>query len=91
LNHPYFVEFDKYLLAGRSEQWVDKVIDDPDGRADVLPRCLLPRYEGFRNQKMWLDADSLLVNIRTGSYRGRIDWEHDPPIVDADYTKEGLQ
>jgi CRISPR-associated endonuclease/helicase Cas3 len=91
LNHPYFVEFDRYLLAGRSEQWVDKVIDDPDGRAEVLPRCLLPRYEQFRNEQMWLDADSLLVNVRTGSYRGRIDWGHDPPIVGADYTKEGLQ
>jgi CRISPR-associated endonuclease/helicase Cas3 len=91
LNHPYFVEFDQHLLAGRSEQWVDKVIDDREGRADVLPRGLLSRHEALVDQGLWLDADALLVNIRTGSYKGRIDWEHDPPLVKADYTKEGLQ
>jgi hypothetical protein len=79
------------LLAGRSEQWVDKVIDDKEGRADVLPRGLLSLYRERVNQGLWLDADALLVNVRTGSYKGRVDWEHDPPLVNADYTDEGLQ
>jgi CRISPR-associated endonuclease/helicase Cas3 len=91
LNHAYFVEFDQHLLAGRSEQWVDKVIDDKEGRADVLPRGLLSLYRERVNQGLWLDADALFVNVRTGSYKGRIDWEHDPPLVNADYTDEGLQ
>jgi CRISPR-associated endonuclease/helicase Cas3 len=91
LNHPYFVEFDQHLLAGRSEEWVDRVIDDAEGRADVLPRGLLSRHQALSNEGFWLDADALLVNIRTAPYQGRIDWKHDPPLVNADYTKEGLQ
>jgi CRISPR-associated endonuclease/helicase Cas3 len=91
LNHPYLVEFNQRLMAGRSEPWVDKVMDEVEGRADVLPRCLLSRHQALSNDKLWLEADALLVNVRTRPYHGRIDWKHDPPLVDAKYTKEGLQ
>lgn len=90
LNHPYFVEFDRRLLAGRSEAWVETVLDGVEGRVDVLPRSLLVRHKALSKEGLWLDADALLVNVRTGAYRGRIDWSNDPPIVSADYTKEGL-
>ena len=66
-------------------------MDEVEGRADVLPRCLLSRHQALSNDKLWLEADALLVNVRTRPYHGRIDWKHDPPLVDAKYTKEGLQ
>jgi CRISPR-associated endonuclease/helicase Cas3 len=91
LNHPYFIEFEQRLMAGRSEPWVDQVLDAAEGRADVLSRCLLSRHQALSEEKLWLDADALLVNVRTRGYRGRIDWKHDPPLVDAKYTEEGLQ
>lgn len=92
LNHPYFVEFEQRLLAGRSEEWVEEVLGDTaDGLADVLPRSLLPQHEQLTRSGRWLDADALLVNVRAAAYTGRIDWKQDPPIVDADYSSdEGL-
>jgi CRISPR-associated endonuclease/helicase Cas3 len=91
LNHPYFTEFEQHLMAGRSQPWVDKIMDTTEGRSDLLPRCLLSRHRALTEEKLWLDADALLVNVRTGGYRDRIDWNHDPPVLDAKYTKEGLQ
>ena len=70
---------------------VDKVIDDTEGRADVLPRGLISRHAALSNEGYWLEADALLVNVRTNTYSGRIDWKRDPPVVNAEYTKEGLQ
>lgn len=92
LSHPYFAEFDKRLLAGRSEQWVEQVIEETEGRADVLPRSLLSRHRVLSDKGLWLEADALLVNIRTAAYQSRIDWTHDPPLVNAAYdSREGLQ
>jgi hypothetical protein len=92
LNHPYFAEYEQRLLAGRSEEWIEEVLGDKaDGRADVLPRSLLSRHEELRKRGRWLDADALLVNVRSAAYYGRIHWKHDPPVVDADYnSNEGL-
>lgn len=93
LNHPYFLEFEERMLAGRSEPWVEKVLGESgDGRADVLPRSLLPRHRTLMSNGLWLDADALLVNVRTATYRDRIDWTQDPPLVDAEYSaNEGLR
>ena len=92
LNHPFFSEFERHLTAGRSEQWVDRVLSTAEGSADLLPRSLLSRYRNLSKEGLWLEADALLVSVRTNSYRGRIVWEHDPPLVKAEYSSdEGLQ
>ena len=85
LNHPFFVDFERTLLAGRHERWTESVIDKSDGRADVLPRNLRPEYEALRKEKRWLDADALLVNTPIKRCWQLVDREVDPWEIDLHY------
>ncbi|PWU05830.1 MAG: hypothetical protein C5B51_13600 [Terriglobia bacterium] len=87
-RHPFFVEFEKRLLAGREEDWVRSVIEQFDGRADVLPRQLVPSHAALRREGRFLEADSLLVNVRVASMRQDIDTSNDPWIINAPYDSE---
>lgn len=84
LKHPFFTQFEKYLIAGRSESWVEQISAD-NNRIDVLPRSLIERYERLSKAGLWLDADALLVNIR---FHGglQIDRSGDPHVINAEYS-----
>ena len=85
LNHPFFVDYERTLVAGRHERWTESVIDKTDGRADVLPRSLRPEYEALRMEKRWLDADALLVNAPVQRYWQLVDRRTDPWEIDLPY------
>ena len=68
------------------------MIDQTDGRADVLPACLRMEHQAFIADKRWLDADSLLVNnVFVKSFRDRIDTSADPWVINVPYTENGLE
>jgi CRISPR-associated endonuclease/helicase Cas3 len=91
LNHPFFVDYERTLVAGRHERWTESVIDKTDGRADVLPRSLRAEYEALRTEKRWLDADALLVNAPVQRYWQLVDRHTDPWEIDLPYdTRFGL-
>ncbi|HEY6259144.1 MAG TPA: hypothetical protein VIY51_25485, partial [Xanthobacteraceae bacterium] len=58
LNHPYFIEFEQHLMAGRSHPWVEQIMDMAEQRADLLPRSLLSRHQALTEEKLWLEACS---------------------------------
>jgi CRISPR-associated endonuclease/helicase Cas3 len=90
LNHPFFVDFERTLIAGRHERWTESVIDKADGRADVLPQCLRPEHDKLHAEKRWLDADALLVNAPVRRYWGLIEKRTDPWEINLPYGKLGL-
>jgi len=95
LNHPDVTEFEGRLLAGAYQDWVESVIDKTDGIVDVLPKCLLGEYGERREKGLWIEANSLLVSIRTKSLawlKPKLDMSSDPWIADFSYTSDiGLE
>jgi CRISPR-associated endonuclease/helicase Cas3 len=85
LNHPFFVDFERNLVAGRHERWTESVIDKADGRADVLPQCLRREYDNLRAEKRWLDADALLVNAPVRRYWRLVEQRTDPWEINLPY------
>jgi CRISPR-associated endonuclease/helicase Cas3 len=85
LNHPFFVDFERTLVAGRHERWTESVIDKTDGRADVLPQCLRREYDRLHAEKRWLDADALLVNAPVRRYWQLIEKRTDPWEISLPY------
>ena len=88
LNHPFFVNFEQTLIAGRHERWTESVIDKADGRAEVLPRSLRREYDLLINEKRWLDADALLVTAPVRRYWQLVNRRTDPWEIDLPYDKD---
>jgi CRISPR-associated endonuclease/helicase Cas3 len=90
LNNTLFTRFEDELIAGQHEQWIEKVIENQDGRAEVLPIGLQPEYHAFVDEKRWLDADSLLVNVYVSGLRDALDKSVEPWVVNLPYGRDGL-
>ena len=94
-NHPDIKDFEANLLAGAHQSWVEVIIEKTDGIIELLPKSLLNEYVELKNNGLWIEANSLLVPVRTKSMawlKPRIDMSHDPWVVDLVYTSEkGLE
>jgi CRISPR-associated endonuclease/helicase Cas3 len=90
LNHEVLLRFREEVVAGRHRDWIDSVIEQNDGRADVLPISLRKEYQQFMEERRWLDADSLLVNVYTSGISAFLDKKADPWIVNLPYGIDGL-
>lgn len=89
LNHPDLVDFETQLLAGAHRDWVEQVIERADNTIEVLPKSLAGKYEKRKQQGLWIEANSLLVNIRSqsSSYLGeKLDTSTDPWTINAPYS-----
>ncbi len=64
LNHPDLKEFEDRLLAGAHQNWVETIIEQTDGIAELLPIPLKKEYDEKIEQGLWIEANSLLVPIR---------------------------
>ncbi len=85
-NHPDLVEFEKNVVAGAYQDWVEQVVDNADGRADVLPVCLVREYEEMRERGLWIEANMLLVPVRFASVRRFVDTSKEPWRIDLPYS-----
>lgn len=84
--------FEKALVAGENRDWIESVIDGTDGRADVLPEGLQDEYDKCVKEKLWLEADALLVNnVYVAQFRDKLDTSKDPWVIRLPYTVDGLQ
>jgi CRISPR-associated endonuclease/helicase Cas3 len=91
LNHPFLSNFEEMLVAGEHEEWIDQVIENVEGRADLLPFNLIGEYDMFTAERRWLDADSLLVNTYTSGLEDVIHKERSPWVIKLGYDdKQGL-
>jgi CRISPR-associated endonuclease/helicase Cas3 len=91
-NHSYLRDFSDALVAGEHHQWIEKVIENQSGRADVLPLSLKTEHRQLQDEKRWLEADALLVNAYTSSFGSLLDKSGDPWTVDLAYdSKNGLR
>lgn len=88
LNHPLIKEFKEKLIAGLHYDWTRDVIEQSDGTLDLLPNCLLPEYNAYQSQGLWIESNRLLVPVRTSlSYIERhLDMNHDPWVVNKPYS-----
>jgi len=94
-NHPDIVDFENRLLAGAYQDWVESIIEKTDGTMEVLPRSLLEEYNKRKEMGLWIEANSLLVPIRTSSLswlKPKIDMSSDPWVANLVYEPEkGLE
>lgn len=95
LNHPDITNFEDQILAGAHQDWVEEIIDKTDGIVEMLPKCLFEEYNSRKEKGLWLEANKLLVPVRTKSIawlKSKIDMTNDPWIVDMSYTSHrGLE
>lgn len=87
LHHPYIVEFEKYLLAGAHEDWVEELIDREGSIIEALPRSLRNEYLEMMDNGLWLEANRLLVPLRLypGMLQGAVT-RGDPWMVNLPYS-----
>jgi len=89
LNHPDLANFEKRLLAGAHQEWVEHVVEKSDNSIEVLPECLVKKYEGRMEQGLWVEANALLVSIRSitlGYLKGKLDVSTDPWRINVPYS-----
>lgn len=95
LSHPDTVDFEKRLLAGAHQDWVEQIIESTDGVVEVLPKSLFGEYEARRHEGLWIEANALLVSMRLrflNQVRGRLDTSGDPWVLDCAYSStRGLE
>ncbi len=92
LNHPSIKEFDKNLIAGTYQDWIESVIEKTDGQIDVLPFkgidgngnevSLKDEFVKRQRNNEYLRAKLLLVPIRVVQFhiakkKGFIKWNKD--------------
>ncbi len=90
-NHPDLGEFEQHLLAGAYQDWVESVIEKTDGTIEILPKNLLAKYDERKEAGLWIEANSLLVPVRTKSLvwlKPKIDMSRDPWVANFDYTSD---
>jgi CRISPR-associated endonuclease/helicase Cas3 len=94
-NHPDLVEFEERLLAGAHQDWVEHVVESSDGVIEVLPKCLLGEYNRRKEDGLWIEANNLLVPIKTRSLawlRSKVDMSKDPWVLNLPYFPDiGLE
>ncbi len=71
LNHPDINSFKNTLIAGTHTRWIEGVIEKTDGLIEVIPECLLEEYKDKKARGHFIEANSLLVSIRTKSMSWR--------------------
>lgn len=95
LNHPDIREFEDHLLAGAHRDWVEEIVEKTDGIVEILPKCLQQKYEERKEDGLWIEANSLLVPVRSKSLswlRSKLDMSTDPWMANFGYTSEkGLE
>lgn len=91
-NHPDICKFNDLLLAGAFQDWVDKIIEKTDGLIEVLPHNLLDEYERRKKMGLWIEANNLLVPIRTFSLnKYSIEKKDEIWVINTEYSSnEGL-
>lgn len=94
-NHPDIREFGNRLLAGAHQDWVEDIIEKTDGIIEILPNCLLEEYQKRKDNGLWIEANSLLVPIRTQSLswlKSKLYKYNDVLIANFSYTSDkGLE
>jgi CRISPR-associated endonuclease/helicase Cas3 len=88
LTHPDLINFEGRLLAGAHQEWIENVIEQADNSIEVLPRRLFSEYEKRMRQGLWVEANSLLVPVRSETVRhlGIVDRSTDPWTINAPYS-----
>jgi len=98
LNYERLKYWQRHLLAGTDQDWIDEIIDRQEGTEELLPEPLLEEYSALKQKGLTLEANDLLVPV--GRWRlaylfkeGRIDISGDLRILTGcSYTKEmGLE
>jgi CRISPR-associated endonuclease/helicase Cas3 len=86
INNRELHNFEEEMIAGASEDWKDKVLDDSWG-IDILPRNYLQDFDVNLKTGLIVEAYGLLVPMQ---YRNKIvqdaDLDHDPPISNWEYS-----
>jgi len=96
LEHPDIVAFERRLLAGAHQGWVEHVIEGTDGTVELLPTCLREEYEFRKKKGLWIEANAMLVGVRRVQslawLRPKLNMSDDPWLIDCPYTAErGLE
>jgi CRISPR-associated endonuclease/helicase Cas3 len=92
LGHPDIVEFEKRLLAGDHRDWVEDVVESADGTVELLPACLLEKYESRKRNGLWIEANASIVGVRVQSLAWlgpKLIKQNDPWIINCPYTCDG--
>jgi len=94
-NHTDIRDFEHRLLAGAYQDWVEAIIEKTDGIFEVLPISLKNEYEDKQKEGLWIEANSLLVPLRSkkiAGLKGVLRTETDPWTINCLYSSdEGLK
>ena len=96
MNHPDLIDFENCLLAGAYREWIEDLIERTDGIIEVLPMNLIDEFEKNKLEGLWIEANNLLVPIRSRSLiwliqKNLIDTSNDPWKINSNYSaKVGL-
>ncbi len=97
LDYKPLRQWERYLTAGVSKDWIEEVIDEKEGTVELLHEQFLDQYRDLReNQKLFIKANNLLIPVgKWALSKLEIDKEQEPWILlgsNRRYTeKAGLE
>lgn len=69
LNNQMIRNFDENIIAGTHKDWVEAVIEGSDGQIEVLPSDYYSKFKQFKDERKYLEAQSLIVPIQARQIR----------------------
>jgi len=94
-THPELSAFETSIVAGVHRDWVDDVMKASAATIDVLPRSRQREYDRRLKCGLWVEADMLLVPVRSTTLRAhgiRVERDGEVSVVDCLYSsKNGLE
>jgi len=93
LNNILIRNFETELVAGTHSNYTEIIMDELEGKRDLLPKIYAAKYKDLYDKKLRIEADDLMVPVRERLFgrlikQGIIDTTNEPWIIDKPYSSE---
>ena len=79
LDYKPLQQWERYLIAGVSKNWIEQVIEEKEGTIELLHEQFIEEYNRLKDEKLFIKANDLLIPVRKWAInRLTIDNTQDP-------------
>jgi hypothetical protein len=96
LDYKPLKQWEKYMIAGQSKDWIEQVINEKEGSIELLHEQFIDKYKDLKEQGLTIEANNLLIPVGKWALSNlEIDDKRNPWALlgsNCRYTKEiGLE
>ena len=90
LTYTPLQQWERYLIAGVSKNWIEEVIEEKEGTIELLHQKFIEEYNRLRKEELFIEANNLLIPVQKWALNKLdIDDKQNPWILsNCHYDKE---